>query len=163
MNFTFGQGHSGPYRQDGSRISIPVRINIPRKVPVTPWALVIALWLMMAWLATDAITVGMDLYLAPEDQRPLWRQIAVGLVTGAVVINAMAYGLFALTDLRALRRMREDLIAAVLAATEAGREEDVEVTGQGKRARRSASTKAGAKRTRRFLSRQSVGRRRLSF
>lgn len=140
-----------------------ISINIPPKVPTVPWALVIALWLMMGLLVKDVVTGGMGVYL----HRPLWSQIAAGLVTGAAIINALVYGLFALMDLRALRRMREELVVAVLAAAEDGREGDAEGTGQGKKGRRSASTKAGPKKVRRFLSRQSVGQsvgqRRFSF
>ncbi|WP_167804497.1 hypothetical protein [Haematospirillum jordaniae] len=136
-----------------------ISINIPPKVPTVPWVLVIALWLMMGLLVKDVVTGGVSVYL----QRPLWSQIATGLAMGAAIINAMVYGLFALTDLRALRRMREELIVAVLAAVGDGREG----AGQGKRGRRSASTKAGPKKVRRFLSRQSVGQsvgqRRFSF
>ncbi len=124
MNLTPEQGYSGPPRKDGILICIPIRINVPPKMSDMPRSLIIALWLVMAALVKSAVTVGMDLYLTPEDQLPAWPQIVAGLAMGAVVVNALVYGLLSLTDLKALRKMREELMAVALEARRRSRGED---------------------------------------
>lgn len=113
-----------PHHKDGITIRIPICINVPPKMSDLPLSLIIALWLGMAALVKSAVTVGMDLYLTPEDQLPAWPQIVAGLAMGAVVVNALVYGILSLTDLKALRKMREELMAVTLEARRRSRGED---------------------------------------